>query len=270
MEYSSLVLKCLEKRTFQTSNPAYNVLRSLAGCIIGIEGNIGAGKTTFGRTAAKILNEIGIPAIFIEEKVNKDLLKLFYENIGREKNYSFAFQINMLQRCIKNYATAVYESRGCTGPPKVVFIDRAVQGNFVFAAAHRSTGGITDDEFAAYMAELEENGPYIFDSIIYLDVSPESAIKNIRTRNRESEQSCTLEYLKKLDCVYYAHICAQISQNNSKIIVVPNDNYADVLGILRMLVEKNTTSNLPRQITPDMSEEEACETARAGFRMLAR
>ena len=73
-----------------------------------IEGIIGVGKTTLGKSLEKFLNERGIKTKFYPEYVNKDLLDQYIKNM---KQYAYSFQLVMLFKRLEIYREAVRFSK---------------------------------------------------------------------------------------------------------------------------------------------------------------
>lgn len=277
---------------FSQTSELIRIFTPLKGRIIGVEGTIGVGKTTFGHDLVAELNRIGISAIFLEENYDPSLLKLFCdglkcdnvseqssEQIGQsleqspqktgqnpqnpqknskeKKNYSFSFQLDMLNACQQNYREAEWHAGRHGGiSNKVVIIDRTVWGNAVFAAIQFETGNITEEEMNVYYSRIKRYSPYRFDHIIYLDISPEKALERITERDRDAESAYTLEYLESLEKAYYSQIYSQMTANQSNIIVISNERYCNALTVMRKVLARefsatnNESFTFPPEIIP--------------------
>src|SRR5687767_9035911 len=111
---------------FTNRDPNYDKFKSLKGGVFTIEGIIGAGKTTLGKSLEQFLNECGIKTRFFPEYINKDLLSQY---IGDMKRYAYSFQLIMLCKRIEIYRIA--EAFASTGG--VALIDRSIIGDMSFA-----------------------------------------------------------------------------------------------------------------------------------------
>lgn len=174
---------------------AKNGIHVLQGRMLGIDGQIGVGKSRLGK---ELSEAIGPTASFIKEYVSQMWLDLFYPD---QKKRAGVFQINQLGACVTS--TNVMIERCKHG--SVGIIDRTPMGNLPFAFLHKREGNIDDRLFACYKQRLIEAGPYLYADIIYLAVSPETAKTRIENRSkrdsiRESEEEgVSLDYLRRLD-----------------------------------------------------------------------
>jgi deoxyadenosine/deoxycytidine kinase len=258
---------------FQNSSDEMKKYSQLKGRIIAIEGPIGVGKTTLGQSMAAYLNQIGIPAIFLEEKYNIDFLELFCKGTVGGKNYGFPFQMSMLNACQHNYLEAEWHSgKKSSGESKVVIVDRTIWGNAVFAAMHHEKGNITDDEFQVYLSCIKQYSPYKFDHIIYLDIDPKTSHRRIQHRARESEKVYTLEYLQSLDRAYYYQIYTQLKANQSNILVLSNENFYESTIVLDKLIDIKSRKNFKymSEYSPDKNDNLIFDDIRKGFELLCK
>ena len=255
---------------FQPIPELVRQFQALSGCIIAVEGGIGVGKSTAAQSIVAFLNGIGIEAVCLEELFNKTLLGMFYEGNENETkpNYAFAFQLSMLKDCQRNFERAMWESgkRG-GGKRKVVVIDRTIWGNAVFAALHRQAGNISEKEFQSYIDDLKSVGPYTIDYVVYLDLSPETALRRIALRGRKAERSCKIEYLRELDRAYYAMVYQQMVSRHSNITVISNDIFVEPEYVLRAITQRPRGAfsfSADLRPAPDMTDEKI----REGFEKL--
>lgn len=166
---------------------------------IAIEGNIGVGKSTFGRSLLEYMqNHSPHDVEFQTEPFNQKMLEQFLKD---PKKYAYTFQMYMLTRRQLNYALS--KQSDC-----VSIIDRSLAGDYVFAKLQLENGHISEEEFEIYQSVYDEFGPYKPDYVIFLNVSPNLAMKRIKKRSRNGESSYTMEYLKQLDKVYHETISA--------------------------------------------------------------
>ena len=150
---------------FSPRNEDYDTFKSLKGGVFTIEGVIGVGKTTVGRSLEKYLNDIGIRANFYPEYVNKELLAQY---IGDMKRYAYAFQMIMLCKRIEIYRDA--ERYADTGG--VALIDRSIIGDMTFAKMQYDNGNFTKDEWESRLMAVSLLGRSIKDEGISLWTTP--------------------------------------------------------------------------------------------------
>lgn len=162
--------------------------------IVAIEGGIGVGKTTLGKSLMRFIrnHENWEHKDFYPEPFNQKMLEQF---LSDKKKYAYAFQLYMLNRRQTNYALAKAGNRDA-------IIDRSLAGDYVFASVQHRLGNITDSEFEVYQQIFNEFAPYEPDVIIYLRTSTEVAMNRIKTRDRNGECSYTEEYLNEISREY--------------------------------------------------------------------
>lgn len=166
--------------------------------LLSIEGNIGAGKSTF----LKKLKENFFDAEVIFEPHNEwqnikgfNLLDNFYKDTARWaysfQNYAFLTR----SRAIENAINLKVEK-------DLFFAERSVYADYyTFAKALNLSNLMNDLEWDMYknwhgwISEKYIKKP---DAFLYLKVSPETSYKRIKSRNRSEEEGIGLDYLKKL------------------------------------------------------------------------
>jgi deoxyadenosine/deoxycytidine kinase len=177
--------KNLQNKKIQI-NYRENILSCKKKPSVGILGIIGAGKSFFAEALAKCLD---VP-LFPEPLEENYLLKLFYENMLK---YSFEMQVLLLVRRLNIY-------RKCNIGLEGGVCDRTIFEDSIFAQVLNNDGLMRDDQLKVYLelytSMMNDVKPLNF--MIYLRVSPEEALKRIKTRGRESEKGITIDYMKKL------------------------------------------------------------------------
>ena len=166
-------------------------------CLI-VEGNIGAGKSTF----LGILNDYLDVQIVYEphhkwQKVGTagNLLEMFYKETPRWAYtfQSYAFITRILEQ--KNMAEK--------SPSPVQILERSVHSDrYCFAKNCYEMGTMTDLEWQLYkgwFAWLAEGYSVKPDGFIYLKTSPQVCHKRLLKRNRSEESLVPLSYLQKLN-----------------------------------------------------------------------
>lgn len=185
---------------FASRHPSYNKFKSLKGGIFTIEGIIGVGKTTLGRTLEKYLNEIGLPAKFFPEYVNKELLAQY---IGNMKRYAYAFQMIMLCKRFEIYKEA--ERFAATGG--IAIVDRSLIGDMTFARMQRDNGNFTEDEWSTYLAFAKQEMPLTPTASIYLRCTPDTSLDRVKHRGIEAEiNGYSHNYMQQLHDAYEVSI----------------------------------------------------------------
>lgn len=231
--------------------------------ILSVEGNIGAGKTTYLemlKDAAKkrggVYREnngshspplsqtspndrVVTPITFVPEPVETwknvaghNMLQLFYDN---PKEHSLLFQATaaitrarVLDECLRNV-------RGHS------ILERSITSDGIFAANCHASGLMSDLEYAVYMETwgyLMESNRYKVDGIIYLRESPETAFARKQVRGRTEEKSIVPQYLVDLHNLHeetFGSASGHMAGTDIPVLVIdaeqdfrPGSKFADV------------------------------------------
>lgn len=181
----------------------------LADLVIGISGNIGAGKTTLIEAAQSdqfkhiLLDTLSInPAATkkitsLREDVDFTLLPAFYQDPHR---YALAIQINFFNARLKR-------ERLVQNTPGIVLVDRPIEEDYhIFGKAQRILGHMGEQEFQIYAQNYQEMANHIYppDVYIYLKADLATLQRNIahRGRNEEQQLTTTAHYLETLNSLY--------------------------------------------------------------------
>lgn len=165
-----------------------------------LEGNIGAGKSTFLKLLASHMPHIAVgfePLHNWQSKVHgQSLLANFYEKPQR-----WAYSLETFAMICR-----VYEHLKDQEYDRDIIIERSIySGHYVFAMNGYEQGFMSDLEWNLYnqwfntLVSTKCKAPQGF---IYLQVDPEIAYKRIKKRNRLSEKKITLAYLKQIDACH--------------------------------------------------------------------
>jgi deoxyguanosine kinase len=166
--------------------------------IIGIEGIIGAGKTTF---AKKLAEYFGLRAI-LEPVDDNPLLNDFYAemdaNGGRATLTAFPMQMWLMARRHTMQQLAAWDSH--LGEYKGTVLDRTLPGDRVFCKLHVKNGNINEKFWTVYeyfydVMSLNMPTPNL---IVFLDVDPQSAFERKNKRGRACESRVPLAYFREL------------------------------------------------------------------------
>ena len=170
--------------------------------IVGLEGNIGAGKSTLVRFLKT--QNFNRPVVFIEEPVDewntvkdntgKTALEHFYED---KTKYSFAFQ---MMAYISRLASIKRILERAT-PGTIIVTERSLQTDKnVFEKMLHKEGDINTIEHQIYHKWFDEFSDVAkLTHIVYLSTSPTTSFARIQNRNRTGESGIPLDYLTKCD-----------------------------------------------------------------------
>jgi len=174
--------------------------------IISIEGNIGAGKSTF-VAELKILYADRKDIVFLQEPVDawaeitqdgKTMLELFYEN---QKKYSFAFQVMAYTSRLRMIKAEVEKAILSDNNTKIIVMERSLDADrHIFAKMLYEDGMIEQCMYEIYKLMSDDGlGEYSSDGIIWLNTGAEECHRRIAKRGREGEEMIGMEYLEKCD-----------------------------------------------------------------------
>lgn len=214
--------------------------------LVYIEGNIGAGKSTFVRNLSKYIHSFRnqfLDGRVIQEPVNewvqtkdsdgKNILEKFYENIDR---WSFTFQMNSFisrtkviqDEVIKDdsHESAKYNDYQLR---KLLFVERSVfTDRKVFAENCFENNKMTKMEFDIYckwndwLSEQFELKPSAY---IYLKCDPEVASERIIKRARSEEDSIPLEYLTQIHNKHEDWMCKEMEEGIPVLTINANEDF---------------------------------------------
>ncbi len=185
--------------------------------IIGIAGNIGAGKTSL----VEFLTSTYQITPFYEPNDSNPYLDDFYQDMQR---WAFHSQLYFLASKFKIHQMV-------EKIPGVVVQDRTVFEDVeIFATALQQTGKINQRDWQTYLSFYASIRSTIKppDLMIYLKCSIRTTRKRIKIRGRTMEQNMPLGYLKRLEKLYQNWIAGY---DKSKLLVIETDrlNYVNDL-----------------------------------------
>ena len=199
--------------------------------IITLEGNIGAGKSTF-LEKLKMRFASRNDVLFLQEPVDtwseiqqngKTLLELFYEN---QKKYSFPFQILAYHTRFELLKNAVDMAVENGNQIKTIVMERSLEADRnIFAKMLFDEGNIESCMYDIY-CKMSDYGLYNFsaDTIWWIDTDPDECLNRIAKRGRTGEDKIPLEYLEK--CHRYHE---QWLKGNAKVICVKDPDTVELL-----------------------------------------
>ena len=200
---------------FATRNPLYDKLKSLKGGVFTIEGIIGVGKSTLGRSLEKLLKDNGIHCKFFPEYVNKELLSQYISDMPR---YAYSFQMVMLFKRIEIYRDAErFASQG-----GVALIDRSIIGDMTFARMQKDNGNFTSDEWNIYLSVMKQDIQLTPTASIFLRCSAKTSLERVKNRGIQAEvDGYTSGYMEQLSDAYEKSIS---ECDNVKHIIIDWDS----------------------------------------------
>lgn len=155
-----------------------------------IEGNIGAGKTTL---ATRISEEFN-GRLILERFADNPFLPKFYEN---PEKYSFPLELSFLASRYRQLKEELV--------PQDLFRAFTVADYYFMKSLVFASSTLEGDEYNLYRTIF-----YIIygslpkpDMFVYLHLSPDRLLGNIKKRGRDYEKSITREYLQKIQESYF-------------------------------------------------------------------
>ncbi len=171
--------------------------------IIILEGGIGTGKSTLGKSIVEYYNSKGLPSVYLPEFGDIDLLNYY---ISHMKEFAFSFQTIMIRERINliNKALRLIEEG-----KYLVVVDRGIIGDLCFAKMLHKEGYISDEQYKIYgnLATLDSitNGGGVPIRIVYLRNHVDVLLKRIKKRGIESEiKGYNNKYLEDLLSIHDA------------------------------------------------------------------
>lgn len=170
--------------------------------IIAVEGNIGAGKSTFLGACERglknsvhvVYEKVGEWTSFKDSESGLSIFDLFYKE---KERYTFVFQSYVLLSRINSIKMAQAQN-----PDKIILCERSFLTDLeVFAKSLREAKEMTDVEWQVYKCwhELVQGVVDIpLAGQIYLRADPSVCMSRVKERARQSEDMISSEYLDTL------------------------------------------------------------------------
>jgi deoxyadenosine/deoxycytidine kinase len=183
--------------------------------ILTLEGNIGAGKSTFLGTLKEryadrsdilfLLEPVGIWESVVDEN-GLNMLQKFYQNPSK---YSFAFQVLAFSSRLKLIKNAIESAPDTV---TTIVMERSLDADrAIFAQMLHDDGQMEKCEFDIYkMMSDEAMQSFSADGILWLNVGPETCLERIHVRDREGESGISLAYLEKCDMYHQQWLGADL------------------------------------------------------------
>lgn len=226
---------------FMSRHPDYTTYLPLRGCVFTLEGLIGVGKSSLGRSLELTLQNAGHRAQFFPEYCNAELLRQYISNIPA---YAYAFQLFMLSKRIEIYREA--EKYAASGG--VAIIDRSILGDFTFARMQHKAGCISDEEFKVYCSVMRQEIQLTPTINVFLTCSPQVSMERIKLRGLQPEvEGYELAYLQQLSDAY---ACTLREAKNVNHLFLPwEDNVGMVDGLLPAETSRNVLITILNYMT---------------------
>ncbi len=203
-----------------------------------IEGLIGAGKTSLSKKIAEHFNA----KLILEQFADNPFLPKFYKDPDK---YSFQLELSFLA---ERYHQLKNELISGDLFKSFLISDYYFTKSLIFA---KST--LADDEYRLFrnlfniiLTTLPKPDLYVF-----LHLNPENALKNIKKRGREYEQSIDISYLEKIRNNYFEYFKQE--QNLKFLIIDTNgidfvNNKADFNSLINVIFNQEYKIGLNRKI----------------------
>lgn len=213
--------------------------------IITIEGNIGAGKTTFAKALYEMLKDLGYRVLYVPEPVESwtnfqgtNLLDLMYND--RER-WTFVFQVNALLHTTKSEE----ETLKCVNNGFIVIRERSsfsvrkifapLLSTYMSAAEERILKDLcnaikdpstTDRCSSCVLKDSTSVADRSLDIMVYMRTDPEICYERVKKRNRPEELQngrVNIAYLKELHEMHEQEVM-KIQHSPKHCLVVADGN----------------------------------------------
>ncbi len=193
--------------------------------VAALEGNIGAGKTTF----CKGLKDDARIRTYTE-KINDRFLTLFYED---PKQYGFAFQMRMICSRIFQWRLAMLQAE--SGSARLSLWDRSMLGDYMFATWNYLQGSISNAEMKAYENEFkgslnnfsELDFVKQMDVVVFLECPPAHCHARCMERGTAAEKNIPLSYFEGIDDIQFHFLVETCTKTKTPVLVLTTDMYHD-------------------------------------------
>lgn len=200
-----------------------------------IEGNIGAGKTSLARKIADETNA----RLILEQFEENPFLPKFYKEPER---YAFPVELTFLADRYQQLKDEI--------TPRDLFQTKTVSDYYFFKSLIFSRKTLKDDEYSLYKRVFEMIQQHLIkpDIYVYLHVTTEQLIENIKRRGRSYEADINKEYLDQIQTSYFEFIK---THKEMTFLVIDINNIDFVNNSRDYLKLKNTI--LQRKYEPGMN-----------------
>jgi deoxyadenosine/deoxycytidine kinase len=196
-----------------------------------VEGNIASGKTSFLKVFEEVQNfEVLHEPLNKWQNVNgQDLLKSYYENTEK---YGFIFQNYVLLTQFEQFKNLNKRFR---------IIERSpLSGKYCFFELIKEKLSPLESSVLAENFDIILNTPWMkkIDLIVYLRCTPETAYKRLKLRDRDSENSVSLELMAKLHELHENWLNKELSNVPAPVLIINADqNLTKVVSKAKNLID---------------------------------
>lgn len=177
-----------------------------------IDGNIGAGKST-------ILRELENRGYFVFQEDLSDwgeLLNRYYQDKNR---WMCTLQLSILHSMHQQYQAI----KNLQHP--VVFIERSPDASMIFVE-NGIKEGFMDDEETRVVKNLHKVLKWTPNISFYIDTPVDTCYERVKQRQRECEESITLEYLSM---IHNGYVTCYEAKNRNSIKINGNDSVDNIV-----------------------------------------
>lgn len=197
-----------------------------------VAGIISAGKTTLTKQLAEAMNA---DAYFEPVKENEYLTD-FYNDKAK---YGFAMQVYLLHKRFGQHQQVVWTM---DAEDRWAVQDRTIYEDSIFAEMLCEADLMDRRDFRNYLELFKKMSNFLQkpDVILYLVVSPETAMQRMLDRGRPSEKiGVSLDYLRSLEEHYERWFERMIRPPRAlNIVKVPWENFNDTESMVRLIEEQ--------------------------------
>jgi deoxyadenosine/deoxycytidine kinase len=205
--------------------------------IISVDGNVGAGKSTFLDTIKVSFPDVEIVLepvgewMRLKNAEGKSLLELFYED---KRRWAYTFQ-----NCAILTRLKIIRETATSTKKRIILTERSVlTDRFVFAEMLRESGDIDTMEWELYMNWFNSfAGELPVSGIVYLTTGVGTAAERIVKRGRHGEDHIPLDYLSALDRQHQKWL-AGASQPVLRLSTETGSSLSDNIASLRAFINE--------------------------------
>lgn len=199
-------------------------LRDVRGKFIGVEGNIGSGKSETCNMLARVRQAHDGPTLVLFEPLKgrfRGLLGRYYRD---PKRWGFTFQMHALQARFRQHTLAAELAANGID----VVQDRTIYADGCFGMTVREDNNMDEEEWGIYSDTfgcMKRNLRYP-DIIVYLRTEPQVCLDRMRRRARSEEAGVPLDYLRRIHDKH--EMLADAMSCYTRVLRVDWNEYGDI------------------------------------------